>query len=213
MNLMSYVDGALRLLAPPICPGCDLPLLVGEIDFCGGCDLLFERTPKFLQPPSMSAAVFEYGGPLADAICRLKYAGRTDAAGPLGELLARAAIPYSGRIDRVVPVPLHPIRLRERGFNQTALLARPVARSLGVRLDPGIIERVRETSDQAGLSRSDRIVNVKGAFRARAVGRPGRILLIDDVRTTGATLAAAAEALLQAGVPSVATLALARAAP
>jgi ComF family protein len=185
----------------------------GEIGFCGACDLLIERAPRSFEPPALSAAVFEYGGPLADAICRLKYARRTEVSVVLGGLLGRAAIPFSGRVDRVVPVPLHPSRLRDRGFNQSALLARHVARALGVPLDVRILARVRATPDQAGLTRRDRTDNVKGAFRARVVPRPGNVLLVDDVRTTGATLAAAADALLRAGVPSVASLALARAAP
>jgi len=148
-----------------------------------------------------------YGGPLADAISRLKYAGRTDLTPALGRLLADAALPYAGRIDVVIPMPLFVRRLRERGFNQSALLGSFVARRLGAPLRADVLFRVRDTATQAGLSLEARAANVRGAFRARAIS--GRALLLDDVRTTGATLAAAAEALRAAGAHEVVSLALA----
>lgn len=153
---------------------------------------------------------------MADAVQRLKYAGRSDLARPLGEALASSCHAYAGLVDAVVAIPLHQDRLRERGFNQSALLAGPVARALGVPLRGGALRRVRPTVAQASLPREDRLANVRGAFRAGPrVGKRGRglgrVLLVDDVRTTGATLASAAMALLDAGVPRVYTLALARA--
>ena len=149
---------------------------------------------------------------MASAVQRLKYGRRSELARPLGLLLARYALGFAGRVDCVLPVPLHPARLRARGFNQSALLARPVARALGVRFDPWGLRRVRPTLDQAALAREDRGQNVRGAFVA-GVPRPAeRVLLIDDVRTTGATLAEAADALLRAGCAQVHTLALARVA-
>jgi ComF family protein len=141
----------------------------------------------------------------------LKYAKRTELGPVLGRLLADAALPYAGRIERVMALPLHTARLRERGFNQSALLARPVAHALGAQLDVASLRRVRPTRDQASLPRANRADNVRGAFDVVGRQRPDRVLLIDDVRTTGATLAAAAEALLAAGFHEVHTLALARA--
>jgi ComF family protein len=158
------------------------------------------------------SAAYAYGGPLADAIVRLKYAGRTDFVPPLAALLVEAVLGHAGRVDRVVPVPLHPSRLRARGFNQSALLAAPVARALGVALDVEALVRVRETREQAGLSQKARSHNLDGAFAVRGPRRAGRVLLIDDVRTTGATLAAAAAALTTSGCAAVYTFALARAA-
>lgn len=208
----SIVSAWLHVLAPARCAGCDTALaIVDRAGFCGACRPLLEPAPPAHRPPHPVASVFVYGGPLADAIVRLKYAARTDIAPVLAAPLAEAALAYAGAVDRVVPLPLHGSRLRERGFNQSALLARPVARQLGVPLDTASLVRVRPTRDQAGLRRADRAENVRGAFAARGALAGKRMLLVDDVRTTGATLAAAADTLLRAGCAEVKTLALAHA--
>ncbi len=212
MNVIRAVgSGVLELLAPRRCAACDLFLGEAEAGFCAGCAPLLDRAGPAFRPPALSAAVFQYGGPIAAAIQGLKYRECTDLAATLGALLATAAAPYAGRIEGVVPMALHPRRLRARGFNQAALLAGPVARGLGVPLLVGRLKRVRDTATQAGLSRVDRSRNLSGAFVGVGDGRGERVLLIDDVRTTGATLAAAAEALLRSGHSLVMTLALARA--
>jgi ComF family protein len=112
-----------------------------------------------------------------------------------------------------VPVPLHPSRLAERGYNQSSLLARRVARHLGAPFAPLALARARDTPKQATLDREARLANVAGAFRVREPTRVyGRaVLLVDDVSTTGATLAACAQALQAAGASAVATAVLARA--
>ena len=209
MDQSALFKGFFQLLAPQLCPGCDLPLGPMEVSFCNGCKPLIEHASRAFHPPAPTAAAFVYGGPLAEAIRKVKYEGRTDYIPALGGMLSTAALPYAGLIDLVVPMPIHPKRLRARGFNQAALLAKAVSRELAVRLDVRILERIRDTPEQAGLSRSDRVLNVKGAFRVRTRDRTGRVLLIDDVRTTGATLASAAEALLEAGFNSVYSFALA----
>jgi ComF family protein len=208
----ALLDAWLGVLAPPRCSGCDTPLPAGGgPPFCGGCWPLVERAPDSLRAPARAAAAFIYGGPLADAIVRLKYAGRVELAAALGPLLAEAALPFAGRVESVVPLPLHPSRLRERGFNQSALLAGHVARALGVPHATSCLLRTRSTHDQAGLARAERAANVRSAFVARGLTRGARLLLIDDVRTTGATLAAASEALLDGGASEVLSLVLARA--
>jgi ComF family protein len=200
----------LELVAPHRCPGCDAIAACAEASgFCPACAPLIESAS--VRPPARSAAAFVFGGPLADAITRVKYARRSDLARPLGTLLSREAVAYAGRVDCVVPLPLHPERLRARGFNQSALLAVPVAYALGVPLDATALHRVRPTAEQAGLPRARRADNVRAAFRAAARVRDRRVLLIDDVRTTGATAAEAGAALLDAGCAEVWTLALAQA--
>ena len=214
----SILGGLVDLLAPLRCPGCDLPLPPPEPEapdatpdtrtaFCPACGPLLEPTPEWLQPPARASAARLYQGPLADAIRRFKYGGAGWIARPLGALLADSARPFSGEVDAVVPLALHPSKLRTRGYNPAALLAGPVARALGVPLRVHWLRRLRATRSQAGLARDLRLENVRGAFAAAPV--PGhKLLLIDDVRTTGATLAEAAATLTRAG-HDVATLALA----
>jgi ComF family protein len=162
-----------------------------------------------------------YTGNLRKAILHLKFHGREYLGHRLGALLARAwaALP---ELDSaiVAPVPLHPSRRRERGFNQAELLARGLVRSLrkeesGLRLVAGTLRRIRATVPQVGLSVRARRENVSGVF---SVGRPEdvrnrTVVVVDDVMTTGATLSACAAALKRAGAARVLALSLARATP
>src|SRR5512143_1965279 len=160
--LRDLLRGALDLLTPPTCIACDLP--VGEVDgpLCDACAPLLEEAPPERRPPSDAAAPFVHAGPLADAIRRFKYGGRSELAAPLGALLvARAAPAYHGLADVVVPVPLHPRRLRARGYDQACLLAVPLARALGVPLADGALARRRETAVQASLPAARRGQNVR----------------------------------------------------
>jgi ComF family protein len=151
-----------------------------------------------------------YEGALRQLIHLFKYRKMRALEGPLGRLLARA-LPRDRAFDAVVPVPLHWKRRWRRGFNQSELLARAMARRCGVPV-LNVLTRKRATRSQAGLTNAARRENVSGAFRAarpRSVDGK-RILLIDDVMTTGATAAACAGALKRAGARSVTVLALAR---
>jgi ComF family protein len=210
----TFVSGLLELLAPTECPGCGLPfepVSQGDPGFCAACAPLLEPTPPHQQPPAEHAALCLYQGPMADAIRRFKYADQRQLFRHFAPLLQAAAQPYAGAVDVVVPVPLHPAKLRQRGWNPAALLARPLARALGVPLRAAWLRRARETAVQAGLSRVARTQNVHGAFKAKPVP-PARVLLVDDVRTTGATLHEAASCLAEQG-HVVSTLALAWALP
>jgi ComF family protein len=167
-----------------------------------------------VDPPHRRGAVaaFEYGGALATAIARSKYHDRPEIASGLGLLLAATARPCVGpdAADQVVPVPLHPRRLAQRGYNQAALLAAPVARALTVRMATRAVARVRDTPRQATLDRAARLLNMQGSFVAnRSLVQGSRILLVDDVRTTGATLQSCAEALQEAGARAVLALVVA----
>lgn len=151
-----------------------------------------------------------YEGVLRELIHLFKYQRMRPLAGPLAGFLA-AALPRDERFDVVVPVPLHWRRRWQRGFNQSELLARLTARRCGIPVRRAV-RRARPTTAQAGLSSARRRLNVAGAFRPlpRAGVEGLRVLLIDDVMTTGATASSCAAALKRAGAKSVALLALAR---
>jgi ComF family protein len=204
--------------APPLCAPCALSL-VPIAHPCERCGLALpdERARLCLgcgvQPPSYAAAraPYEYGGALGRAIRRFKWSGLSALGRPLGGLFACAA---TRDVDCIVPVPLHPRRLRARGYNQAALLARALTRSGGAKLILDGLDRVRDTPSQATLGLAERRRNVRGAFVAvkrRVAGQ--HVLVIDDVLTTGATAEACARALTEAGAASVRVLTLARAMP
>jgi ComF family protein len=160
----------------------------------------------------------DYAGKARTAILALKFGGQRRVAGALATLLV---VPFQGDIrtvDLVIPVPLSAARLRDRGYNQAELLARALGRTQGFRVRADLLERTRATEAQSRLSREARRRNVAGAFAlnspaAGATMRGKRILLVDDVTTTGSTLDAAAEPLRAAGAATVWGLAVARPAP
>jgi len=197
-------------LSPAACAACDAPLKARSV-FCAAC----AGSVQLESPPEVGGVVAfgAFDGPLASALRRFKYEGRPDLAAPLGHLLRRAVKDARLQGGLVVPVPLHPRRLAERGYNQAALLARAVANELGAPLRPRALVRVRNTSQQALLDRSGRRKNVEHAFRVAdpSTVRGRRVVLVDDVATTGSTLAACSEALLEAGAESVTAVVVARA--
>jgi len=154
-------------------------------------------------------------GPARQLVHRLKYSDRMELAKPLGAWMARAGNELLVEADLLVPVPLHRRRLAARRFNQANSLAQAISAQCGVPVDPFALARVKATPSQVGLSRSQRALNMQGAFRvtdgmgARVEGRA--IVLIDDVMTSGATVNAAARALLRGGAKRVDVLVFARA--
>ncbi len=163
-------------------------------------------------------ALFAYEGPPAAALIRLKFGKQLAWAGPLGALLTHAKA-WQQHWDAVVPIPLHARRLRQRGFNQSVELAHVALRIVGATglLHARVLQRTRYTTPQSTLRASERAANVAGAFKVHpraaafvADARP-RVLLVDDVVTTGSTLHAARTALMAAGASQVHALALMRA--
>lgn len=237
---MQLARWTLDLLYPPRCPACDAPTRVRELcvpclahtpeirsplcPICGvpfatatdrdhPCARCLARRPRFDQ----ARACTVYGGsagvasPVARALHQFKYSHDVTLAPVLGSLLAqRCPLPLPH--DIVVPVPLHISRLRWRGFNQALFLAKPLAARAGIRLDPFALRRARATVSQVGLDESSRRRNLNGAFTVADVGavRDRRILLVDDVYTTGATADECAHVLRRAGARQVDVLVLAR---
>lgn len=157
--------------------------------------------------PLRARAACLYDEASRELILKLKHADRTDLAGLMARWISRAAADLLAEADAVAPAPLHPWRLLRRRYNQAAEIARPLARAAGLAYLPDALVRVRHTASQGGKSGSGRRRNVAGAFvvperrRRQVEGR--RILLVDDVLTTGATAEACARALLQAGARAV----------
>jgi ComF family protein len=196
-----WFAAALGLMAPLRCPGCD-ELLDLSNGLCSACALLCERAAS-------SDAVFVYGGPVADAIRRFKYERRSELGGALAWLMRDAALRFCEEIDAVVPVPLHWRRRRTRGYDQAALLAKPLGRALEVPVLVRGLRRVRHTASQVDLCHHERWRNTEGAFVPGRLRGASQVLLVDDVRTTGATLDSASRALRAGGVRHVQTLVLA----
>jgi len=156
-----------------------------------------------------SAAAYE--GPVESAIHRFKYRGWRKLAGPLAYLLAQRVVVEGQSASYLVPVPLHPRRERQRGFNQSELLSEELRRLLAMRQPSGRLVRLRATAPQVGNDRLHRWENVRDAFEWRGEPLKGRpLLLVDDVATTGATLEACAVALKAAGAGPVVGVTVAR---
>lgn len=172
------------------------------------CSACARRSP----PYDRARAALVYDDGARPLLLAFKHGDRTDAAGPLGGWMARVGDEVLGAADVIVPVPLHRWRLWRRRFNQAGLLAAALARRSGRPVRVDVLRRVRATPPQGHLGRARRRENVRGAFRVmrpdRIAGR--RVLLVDDVLTTGATVAECARLLRRAGAESVDVLTLAR---
>ena len=175
------------------CWRCALPLAAAGV--CGAC----VRMPP---PFAASRAALVYGFPVDRLLPRFKFHGDLAAGRLLSQLMAEA-FADAPRPGALVPVPLHSSRLRQRGYDQALELARPLARAFGLPLRADVLRRVRATSPQSELDAGSRRHNVRSAFFARAGELPAHVALVDDVMTTGATLAECAGALHRAGVARV----------
>jgi ComF family protein len=196
-------------ITSPLCPVCGRPFASGtERDHV--CEDCLRKRPFF----EKARAPYLYEGSLLTAIHEFKYAEKTYLARPLGLLLSSFAKTWlhGHRKLLVMPVPLHPKRLRERGFNQSLLLADRVAETLDADLDFSSLKRIRYTKPQTGLGSKERKRNVRKAFgvSSREAVKGREVLLVDDVATTGSTLNECALTLKRAGCRQVFCLVLAR---
>lgn len=198
----------LPLVSSPLCSLCGIPFSgAGDDHHCGAC---ITHPPHF----DSARAHFLYEGPIRELIHAFKYSRNTQLRYPLallalegtGEVLA------GHHFDLIVPVPLHHSRLRQRGFNQAVLLGRVLARHLSLPMLPDALARTRATEPQIELSAAERRANVKGAFSAKRPDRitGKRILLLDDVMTTGSTMDECARELKKAGAEAVIAVTIAR---
>ncbi len=200
----------ISFIKPPICSCCGFPFIDygGADHFCSECISL----PQYF---SIARSVGRYETSLRDAIHQFKYKGKIAVGETLGKLMAEYEYDSFSIEDYslIVPVPLHPRRLRERGFNQSVVLAREIAGEHSISLDFTILKRMIYTEPQVNLDRKKRGSNVKGAFKIMdSEGVKGeRVILIDDVYTTGSTVRECARVLIRSGVAEVAVLTLARA--
>jgi len=212
---------ALDLLLPPACAGCRRSGAV----LCAACVDSFappsRADDRFVAPDAgaivgtdllLALAAFAYAGPMRTALAALKYGGAPRAARPLAEATMpalRRLLLISGPIS-LVPVPVHATRRRERGYDQAELLARELARLSGLPMVSSLA-RVRETTKQHRLDRAARLRNLRDAFAVRVPpSLPRRVILVDDIVTTTATLEACASVLRAAGCGEVYGIAVAR---
>ncbi len=198
----------LRFIAPPLCVGCGLPFdFDGADSICGDCARAW---PNF----APARAALRYDDASKKLILGFKHGDRIHAARAFAAWMTRAGAELIENCDVIVPVPLHWRRLALRRYNQAAELARAIVKLTDRRYAPLALKRVRATQPQGGFGRAARARNVAGAFvvppRQRDAVAGRRVLLIDDVVTTGATAAACARSLFKAGAKSVNLLALAR---
>jgi ComF family protein len=199
----------IAFIEAPFCDACGAPFDYDQ-GLAARCAACSREAPAF----DHARAACVYDEHVSDLILKLKHADRTDLSGLFARWIARAAADLLPRIDGVVPVPLHRWRLLRRRYNQAAEIARPLARKAGLAYWPDALVRRRATATQGGKAGDARRTNVVGAFavapawRSRVTGR--RILLVDDVLTTGATAEGCALALKAAGAACVDVAVIAR---
>jgi ComF family protein len=234
-------QAALGIVYPPSCAACEAAVATPQL-LCAACwsQVRFIERPfcerlgtpfaadlggSLLSPAAIAdppvfgraRAVARYDEIARSLVHRLKYGDQDRLARPMGALMARAGADLLREVDVIVPVPLHRWRLWMRRFNQAAALAQSIAENTGCPCDPFLLSRVRPTRQQVGLTRAQRRENLQGVFRVLEEARPRlsgrRVVLIDDVFTTGATSNAASRALLRGGAASVDVLCFAQVVP
>lgn len=224
-GLASWPDRGLAVIYPRWCPTCGDWLWAGG-SVCPACFDDLERTQALHRPEAgllrlrmgypvfdhaCAALEFQQGGGVQRLIHSMKYEQRPDLARYLGRLLGREikADDWWRGYESLVPVPLHPSRYRQRGYNQSERFAQGLHSELKLPVRQDLVRRIRNTRSQTGLSREQREANVTDAFEARPTAAGRRLLLVDDVVTTGATLLSLASSLRRVGVGRLGLLVLA----
>jgi len=234
-GLRAALGFGVELALPPLCPACREP--VGDMALCAACwaKLSFIAPPycarlgvpfaydpgagvlsmqAIADPPAFNRAraAVRFDEIARTLVHALKYGDRLDLAPTMGQWMAAAGRELLREADALIPVPLHWRRLWSRRFNQAGALAQAISRASGVAVVDGALKRVKATAQQVGLSKAERAANMQGAFRvpdkAPVAGR--RLVLVDDVLTSGATSESCARALLRAGAADVDVLVFAR---
>lgn len=207
------LEGIIDLVFPPYCALC------GEMGgwLCDACAEEVLQLGASQRSGGQSTArlsrlecVAPHIGASRRLVHQLKYGGMRVLAAPMAALMYAAHADLLATVEVLVPVPLHPKRVRRRGYNQAVLLAEALGQCAGCAVESDLVVRVRDTPSQVGLTRAERRANVAGAFAVRSE-IVGHVLLVDDVYTTGATLNACAQAVTQAGAARVSGLVFARA--
>ncbi len=191
--------GKLPFLREPLCKCCGRPLAAPEEEYCAEC-----RQVKHAYREGR--AVFLYEKRVRVALMRMKFQNRREYADFFAWAMASGARAYLQRIhpDEIVPVPMHRRKIRERGFDQCALLARRLSGRTGIPVREDLLVRSRYTKPQKGLDRTERRSNLSGAFALREGTKPGeRILILDDIYTTGSTIDEVSRVLLAGGAKEV----------
>ncbi len=177
------------------CPCCALPMPINEL--CGTCQ---QKPPAYTQ----CIAPFDYAPPLDYMIQQLKYSKKLTYSRLLGQLMIHHfKQPGVSQPDVIIPIPLHPKRIRERGFNQALELVRPIAKSLNIPIDYHSCHRIRHSPKQAGLTAEQRHANLKNVFHISKKIEASHIVLFDDVMTTGTTVELLTKELINSGVERV----------
>jgi ComF family protein len=211
IHLCADCRDKIAMIRSPLCPICGVPFAT-ENGIDHPCSHCLTTTPR---PVATARAAARFEGPVQQLIHRFKYGKKSHLSRPLGLLTADALENFQAAIsaDCIVPVPLHRRRLRERGFNQSQLLGQVLAKRWKIPLAVHNLRRLRWTEPQTGLSAAERIRNIRGAFAVASPKRfrGKRLLLVDDVYTTGSTVMECAKTLYQTGAQEVHVITVARA--
>ncbi len=218
-NLRKLLDAVLDFVYPPLCISCGRLLDSGREHVCPDCWSAIKRAsrglPLYIETRGklvasgvvdelVSLFVFEKEGPLQSIVHALKYSGIQEVGVELGRRLATVIQEAGIHADAVVPVPLHKRKLRERGFNQSLLIARGITEVLGIPVRADLVRRTRWTQTQTALSKEDRKQNVENAFACGDTELQGCcVIVVDDVVTTGATIVSCGQALTKAGASRI----------